>query len=145
MCLLIDDDVSDTADFATAMAEIDSPYKVLTLASARDAIMKLRNGEIAPEVIFLDLNMPCVNGYEFLVYLKGQMRHRSIPVIVYSMASDPAEVNRTRKLGAHAFFEKPQSYDILKARLMSIFHELEPGNATVKTSSLGGSTPPRNQ
>ena len=106
VCLLIDDDEEDREMFVAALAEVSSDVRIMTVQNARDAIGKIRTGEIRPDFIFLDLNMPCVNGYEFLVYLKGQIRQSRIPVIVYSTVSDPSEVTRTKKLGAHAFFER---------------------------------------
>jgi CheY-like chemotaxis protein len=124
VCLLIDDDEDDREMFAAAVAEVSSDVRVMTVENARDAIGKIRTGEIRPDFIFLDLNMPCVNGYEFLVYLKGQIRQTRIPVIVFSNVSDPLEVTRTKKLGAHAFFEKSPCIDDLKARLSELFLDL---------------------
>lgn len=124
VCLLIDDDEEDREMFATAVSEVSTDVRLMTVQNARDAIGKIRTGEIRPDFIFLDLNMPCVNGYEFLVYLKGQIRQNRIPVIVYSTVSDPLEVTRTKKLGAHAFFEKPSGIKELKLRLSELFIDL---------------------
>jgi DNA-binding NtrC family response regulator len=113
VCVLIDDDAGDREVFANAIAAISAEFHVILIENATECIKMIRDREIVPDVIFLDLNMPGVNGYQFLVYLKGQIRYRSVPVIVYSTTSDPEEAKRTRKLGAATFFEKPIRYSDL--------------------------------
>jgi PleD family two-component response regulator len=124
VCLLIDDDADDRNLFSTAMGELESDLEVITIKDANTAIHDIRDGKIRPSIIFLDLNMPCVNGYQVLVYLKGQIRHRKIPVVVYSTSNDPDEVKRTKKLGATAFFEKPVTYSDLKQRLSDLLSDV---------------------
>jgi CheY-like chemotaxis protein len=121
VCVLIDDDADDRELFATAMATVSREYEVVLISNVTEGIRMIRDQQIVPDVIFLDLNMPGINGYQFLVYLKGQIRYRSIPVIVYSTTSDPEEIKRTRKLGAAAFFEKPVRYSELCRSLSTLF------------------------
>jgi CheY-like chemotaxis protein len=124
VCLLIDDDGDDREVFAVAMSEIYSGLDVLMTDNATEAIQNIRDGKIRPDVIFLDLNMPGVNGYQFLVYLKGQIRYKKIPVVVYSTSNDPEEIRRTKKLGAATFFEKPVTFCDLKKRLALLLGEM---------------------
>jgi CheY-like chemotaxis protein len=123
VCLLIDDDRDDREIFSIAMGEVSDDIDVLTLDNAMDAIYKIREGEVKPDLIFLDLNMPGTNGYQVLVYLKGQIRYRKIPVIVYSTTNDPEEVKRTKKLGAAAFFIKPAKFSELRQQLFELLSD----------------------
>jgi CheY-like chemotaxis protein len=123
-CLLIDDNGDDCEIFRVALAAIPGEVKLLTVKNGRDAIRQIRSGEIQPDLIFLDLNMPAMHGYEFLVYLKGQIRQVRVPVVVYSNTKDPAEVARTKKLGAQAFIEKTDCFSSLKLTLSALFVDL---------------------
>jgi CheY-like chemotaxis protein len=123
VCLLIDDDHEDREVFSEAMSKIPS-VTLFTIADGREAIQKIRGREIQPDIIFLDLNMPGFNGYEFLVYLKGQMRCAKIPVIVYSTSDDAGEVLRTKKLGAHGFFRKPDCSSELSVKLCQLLMDI---------------------
>ena len=122
MCLLIDDDNEEI--FSAVLAEISTDIEFHKVRNAREAICKIRSGEIVADLILLDLNLPGVNGYEFLVYLKGQLRQTRIPVVVYSTVSDSSELVRTKKLGAYTFLEKPGCFKSLKAKLFELLVEL---------------------
>ena len=67
-----------------------------------------------PDFIFLDINMPKVNGIECLIKLKSDSRLKRIPVIIYSTTSDENEVRKIMMLGAHDFISKAISFDELK-------------------------------
>lgn len=125
VCVLIDDDADDREAFAIAMAAISSEFDVVLIENAMDAIRRVRDKQLIPDVIFLDLNMPGVNGYEFLVYLKGQIRYMRIPVVVYSNSGDPEEIRRTTKLGAAAFFKKPVKAPELRTSLQELLASME--------------------
>jgi CheY-like chemotaxis protein len=80
--LLIDDDEDDHDIFLSAMNEISS----ITHCSAENgslmALQKLENREIIPDVIFLDVNMPIMDGQEFLKQIKQRDALKGIPVIM---------------------------------------------------------------
>jgi DNA-binding NtrC family response regulator len=124
VCLLIDDDADERNLFSTAMGEVESDLEVIMIEDTTAAIRDIRDGKLRPSIIFLDLNMPSINSYQVLVYLKGQMRHKKIPVVVYSTSNDPEEVKRTKKLGAAAFFEKPVKYSELKQQLFDLLSDV---------------------
>lgn len=61
------------------------------------------------EYIFLDLNMPRVNGMEALEQLAQIQEAKNIPVIIYSTSNNPNDVNNALKKGACAFITKPST------------------------------------
>jgi len=118
--LLIDDDNDDRFFFKTAVSELDERIKCDTLNSAIDALNSLKRSPALPHLIFLDLNMPMMSGFEFLKLLKSEPRYAAIPVIIYSTSSNPDDVQKAKHLGASAYFCKPSSYIDLYEKLTKI-------------------------
>ncbi|MFD2520577.1 response regulator [Emticicia soli] len=111
--LLIDDDEDDQEIFQSAVQQISTSVQYKYLNSAREALQKLSSGEVSPEVIFLDLNMPLMSGQEFLGQIKQNELLSTIPVIIFSTSSDPTTKELTKHLGAHDFITKPSDFDQL--------------------------------
>jgi CheY-like chemotaxis protein len=109
--LIVDDDNGDIALFCEAMAEID-PGAVCHVANdCGEALEKLRDGsDVAPDLVFLDLNMPGMDGRACLRELKGDERSRDIPIIVYTTSSHVRDRVETLMLGAAYFLNKANSF-----------------------------------
>jgi len=60
-----------------------------------------------PDIIFLDLNMPIMNGTEFLQKIKTIDRLKDIPVVIFSTTSDERATQHVKRLGAMDFITKP--------------------------------------
>jgi CheY-like chemotaxis protein len=71
-------------------------------------------------MIFLDLNMPMMNGKEFLQELKKTESFGQIPVIIYTTSSRPEDREQSLQLGASDFLVKPNNYRSLCEQLKSI-------------------------
>lgn len=63
---LADDDEDDRILFLDAVEELNLPISVVQTKDGNELINALRNAEHLPEVLFLDINMPCKNGFECL-------------------------------------------------------------------------------
>lgn len=111
--LLIDDDDDDQEIFLTAVKQISVNASYTALSSAREALHLLLAGDLYPEVIFLDLNMPLMSGQEFLYQIKQNQTLASIPIIVLSTSSDPSTKALTLDLGAYMFLTKPGDFNLL--------------------------------
>lgn len=70
------------------------------------------------DVIFLDLEMPDIDGYTILEYLKSDERFQQIPVVAYTV--HVSEINTARKLGFHSFLGKPLDADRFPSQLAKI-------------------------
>lgn len=121
ICLLIDDDVDDHEVFSMALDEVSSSTQLLKALSADEAFTILRKDGTLPDVIFLDLNMPKVDGYEFLVKIKREIKFKSVPVIIYSTSNQEIEIQKTQKLGASAFLSKTANFSELCQQLRKYF------------------------
>ena len=76
-----------------------------------------------PDMIIVDVNMPYMDGYEFVAALKGDPETSAIPVVFLSASHDVAE--RAPELGAVAFLHKP----VLADRLLEVVALARKGKA----------------
>jgi len=104
--------VEDAATCATTleMAFLSIPnIAVVVLPTAQDALRLLESGECGVCAVVTDLNMPRMDGFEFIERIRAEPRLRRLPIIVVSGDTDPATPERVSALGANAFFSKPYS------------------------------------
>jgi CheY-like chemotaxis protein len=111
--LLIDDDEDDQEIFVSAVKQVASSVVCNCFDNATEALQNLAAGVLVPDVIFLDLNMPGMNGQQFLVEIKKRSDLSNIPVIIFSTASQSNTIQLMKSLGAHEFITKPSDYDKL--------------------------------
>lgn len=121
--LLIDDDNDDSELFYEALEELDPSVKFMRTADGCEALELLGGQEEHPDVIFLDINMPRMDGWECLLELKNREDYKSIPVIMYSTSSHQKEKDRAIELGAARFISKPDSYAQLIQVLQTAIRE----------------------
>lgn len=111
--LLIDDDEEDHDIFKTALAMLSKDLLCKSYTNASEALQKLTNRELEPDVIFLDLNMPIMSGQEFLTTIKQREGIKDIPIIIFSTSSSSSTIQLTKELGAANFITKPNRFDTL--------------------------------
>ena len=121
--LYIDDDEDDQELFQMAIAEINDSINCIAASNASEALQKLIRAEWKPEVIFLDLNMPVMDGQEFLQELYNRHELKHIPVIIWSTSSHPSMVQLLKNMGAHDFITKPDSYPQIVKVLKSLLRD----------------------
>jgi len=105
---LADDDADDREIFMDAIHEVDESIDCLFASNGEAALQTLDNDILQkPELIFLDLNMPKVNGKQLLRELKQVDGLRHIPVIMYSTFFTAKDREEVEKLGAvHCLIKK---------------------------------------
>lgn len=118
--LLIDDDEDDQEIFLTALECTRKPIQCTVIDSARKALSQITKGELKTDLIFLDLNMPLMNGQQFLTEIKKDEELRKIPVVILSTSSNAATVAQVKQLGACHFFTKPGRFEDLVAILEKV-------------------------
>jgi CheY-like chemotaxis protein len=127
--LIVDDDNDDREMFCEAL-ELEVPGSICYHApNGRRAIIALDNEEIdLPDLIFLDINMPVMNGWQCLAKLKQAEAYQNIPVIMYSTSSYPEDVEKAQRLKALCFFSKPSNFKELKQSLALVVEHLNAGS-----------------
>lgn len=119
--LLVDDDPDDSLLFKEILQEVKSSVRFVSATNGKAALTLLRSGEIPlPQIIFLDLNMPLMNGKECLLELKQDAQLMHIPVIIYTTSSQSRDIEETMMGGALCFITKPTSLKDLRSILSQI-------------------------
>ena len=125
-CLLIDDDRDDHEFFEMALKPKQSEVTCICIDDSIKALERLKNGTIAaPKLIFLDINMPRMNGIQCLAEIKAETRLRDIPVYMYSTSAEPAIVNECLNKGAAGFLKKEASIPDLENKISKILKKLQ--------------------
>jgi CheY-like chemotaxis protein len=119
--LLIDDDRDDAELFTDAINELAINASVAHFSNGNEGLEKLREMEIpTPDMIFLDINMPHINGWDCLREIKTIAHLRKIPIVMYSTFNFDPQGIEAKDIGANAFLTKPSHFGELKANLASV-------------------------
>jgi len=118
---LTDDDADDRDLFMDALKEIDNTIYCYHATNGESAL-KVLSGDILekPELIFLDVNMPKINGKGVLKTLKHSPELSNIPVIMYSTFFSPEDVKEITALGASHYLVKQTNFKDLCEALKGI-------------------------
>lgn len=133
--LLIDDDADDQLLFNDAIHLVDSSIRFDWADNGQHALNKLRATKLLPDLLFLDLNMPVINGFEFLSQIKKNPELKHIPVVAFTTSRSPLDAIRARQLGADAFLTKPTDYHELCKKLRRIVHADLADHSTANAAS----------
>ena len=121
--LLADDDRDDAELFGEALMDIDPPVQFQHVPNGHAVFTFLANDSNArPDIIFLDLNMPEMSGWQCLAKLKNDLSLREIPVIMYSTSTNPRDREIAGELGAAGFLTKPTDFKFLTKILAALAH-----------------------
>jgi CheY-like chemotaxis protein len=119
--LLADDDRDDAELFSEALSTVNPSIKFHHVEDGQEVFQFLLTSKIEkPDVIFLDLNMPAMSGWQCLAKLKNDTALKNIPVIMYSTSSNPREKEIAIELGATGFVTKPTDFKVLTKILETI-------------------------
>lgn len=105
-CLLLEDDQEDQEFFVETLHAVSQKTGCYAVSNGAEALLMLREEGLRPDFIFTDINMPIMNGYEFIEILKSIDELKHIPVVVYSSNYSIDHMVRLRKLGVLAYYCK---------------------------------------
>ncbi|MBL0745342.1 response regulator [Chryseolinea lacunae] len=119
--LLVDDDVEDQEIFMDAVSEV-APTVHCLCANDGDAALTLLTGNTLarPDILFIDLNMPRMNGKQVLQELKKRRDINNIPVIMYSTFFGEQDIEEITAEGAAHHMIKPTRFADLCSALSYI-------------------------
>lgn len=107
--MIVDDDRDDVEIFIEAVRELDRSINCLSASNGLAGLNLVRSLEQKPDYIFVDLNMPKLNGKEFITEIRKNPSFNKIKLIIYS-TSKP---DKNDLLGADDFISKPTTQEEL--------------------------------
>jgi CheY-like chemotaxis protein len=122
--LIVDDDDDDRELFETAVSKIDATVNCISADSAKKALYILEEIPQLPDFIFLDLNMPGMDGKALLKHLRSRDKFDKIMVVIYSTAKI-AESDKLAYPGADYFFTKPALFQSICDMISEIIRKKE--------------------
>jgi CheY-like chemotaxis protein len=126
-----DDDQEDLDFFREIVDTIDDTVVVHTQSTGQQLMNALNNPPPTPHLIFLDINMPGMNGFDVLKKVRNSENHKELPIVVFSTSGDEDAIKKSRELGATFYVQKSSVFDQLKK---SIEHALKINWGTFITS-----------
>ena len=120
--LWVDDDWDEISVVMRAFKRAKVPIDVRIASDGLEALQALHlgsssaEGPLRPQVIFLDLHMPRIDGFDLLRALRELPETKDIPIVVVSSSNSPEDIRRSYELGANSYLVKE-------------YNALEPGAA----------------
>lgn len=121
---LADDDEDDRIFFVDALTEIPQSTEITQFTNGVELMDALYADNPLPDVIFLDLKMPMMDGFECLDDIRDVEKLSKIPVIIYSTSFHKKEVDKLKEMGATRYLKKPSSFNQLKTMLYNSLNNL---------------------
>jgi DNA-binding response OmpR family regulator len=123
---MVDDDEDDRSLFMEAVQRIDESAECVCIDNCEDALRLLKSvSNSVFNYIFLDLNIPRINGKQCLREIKKIEQARAIPVVIYTTSNLEKDKKETKELGAAYYFTKPNTF----TELVNIVGNLVSGKA----------------
>lgn len=99
---------------------LSKDYNVITFENGFDALSYLQENDL-PDLAIVDINMPKVNGFEFLQNVKSSLKLKAMPVVILSMVDSSSERVKFLKAGAEDFLIKPFNPEELELKVSKLF------------------------
>lgn len=109
--LLIEDDIIEVMKLNRTVASLQLNHKIIEANNGEEALEILQKKDELPDIILLDLNMPKINGIEFLNILKNDSVLRYIPTIILSTSNNQKDLLECYKTGIAGYVIKPLKYE----------------------------------
>ena len=119
--LYAEDDLEDSGTFCETLHEIDPAIECIHVENGQEALKFLDHSAIRPDFIFLDINMPIMDGRSCLKDIKKDDRFSAIPVYIYTTDGNSKDKELCIQLGAVDCLSKPNTLQEGRKALEKIF------------------------
>src|SRR5438309_11632224 len=116
--LLAEDDLEHCFFFKWALNQVNSKINCSEVHDG-DALLSLL-GNFIPDLLFLDLNMPCKTGVECIKAIRENRTYDSLPIVVFTISNQENAIQTAYGFGANLYFIKPNEYALLVQSLQKI-------------------------
>lgn len=122
--ILTDDDQDEHIIFKDALDLLQEEINLRSFNDGGNLIDHLKKNIFPPDIIFLDINMPVMNGLTALRNIKAHDKLKGIPVVIYSTSSHTNDISKAYKQGAELYFRKETAITKLAEKLKLVINVL---------------------
>ena len=113
--VLADDDEDDRFFFKSAIDELEFNSKLMLFKGGKELMEHLNQEDsVKPHILFLDLNMPGLSGFDCLKLIRNNKSLKEISVAIYSTSNAEKDIEETLSEGANIYIHKPNDFERLK-------------------------------
>jgi CheY-like chemotaxis protein len=123
--LLVDDDEIEKLKIKKACKEVNFNSTIFEAKDGEEALSLIEDNNNSFDLIISDLNMPRMDGFEFLVALKKNPKFKSIPFVIMSTSESKIDLERCYELGISGYFSKPLKYSDYIIKVTSLLEYWE--------------------
>ncbi|WP_324028264.1 response regulator [Maribacter sp. BPC-D8] len=118
--LLIEDDLIEVMKLKRTVSKLNLKHTIIEAKNGEEALTYLRSGEKLPDIILLDLNMPRMNGIEFLAILKADELLQYLPTVILTTSENRADLLKCYQAGIAGYVIKPLKYEDYEYKLNAV-------------------------
>lgn len=112
--LLVEDDLLDVINVQRTLAKINLTHKLFVAKNGEEALAMIKGDSSVkinplPDIILLDINMPKMDGLEFLNILRAHEEFKDIKVFIITTSNEDLDKESSQKLGVSGYIVKPLS------------------------------------
>ncbi len=120
--LLIEDDQIEVMKLQRTISKLDLSQNIIEAKNGEEALEVLRSGQKLPDIILLDLNMPRMNGIEFLTILKNDEVLQYIPTVILTTSENRSDLLKCYQIGIAGYVIKPLKYEDYESKLTKVLN-----------------------
>ncbi|MBT9190241.1 MULTISPECIES: response regulator [Zobellia] len=118
--LLIEDDAIEVMKLQRTVKKLELKHNIIETKNGEDALKILKSGNRLPDIILLDLNMPRMNGIEFLSILRADDVLKYLPTVILTTSENRADLLECYKIGVAGYVIKPLKYEEYESKLHKV-------------------------
>tara|TARA_R110002167_G_scaffold266029_6_gene472758 strand:+ start:859 stop:1263 length:405 start_codon:yes stop_codon:yes gene_type:complete len=118
--LFIEDDAIETMKMQRTLAKLELRHHITTATNGEEALALLNLNTQLPDIILLDLNMPKMNGIEFLSILKSHETIKYLPTIILTTSENRLDLLECFKIGIAGYIIKPLKYADYESKMKKV-------------------------
>lgn len=118
--LLIEDDQIEVMKLQRTVSKLGLKHTIVEAKNGEYALDILQSGQKLPDVILLDLNMPRMNGLEFLAILKNDVKLKYLPTIILTTSENRADLLKCYEAGIAGYVTKPLKYEDYESKMKKV-------------------------
>lgn len=118
--LFIEDDQVERMKLQRTVSKLQLKHNITEAKNGEEALEALKSNPKLPDIILLDLNMPRMNGIEFLKILKADESYKYLPIIILTTSQNRADLLECYKVGIAGYIIKPLKYGDYESKLKKV-------------------------